>query len=280
MSTTPTANPKQIVGLVPAAGWARRLGPLPYSKELAPIDDGAGGTKAVCESLLDHMAAAGVARTYVVIRSGKWDIREHLGDGAGIGLELNYIVEEAPVGAPQSLDHAYSYLREDRVALGFPDIVYPGTDAFGPCLTRQESSGADVVLGLFPTDRPEAVDMVAVDATGTVTDIVIKQPDIGLSHFWAVAVWTFAFTEFLHDFLADPKRGERRQRARTQRDRRTADRRGAAPGSPERPEIYVGDVIRAAMAEDMVVEAVVVSDEPAVDVGTPEGLAKIVARGD
>ena len=71
---------REIVGIVPAVGHAARLAPLPCSKELYPIGfrSAAGGRsvrpKAVCLYLLEKFQLAGVTRSFIVLREGKWDI--------------------------------------------------------------------------------------------------------------------------------------------------------------------------------------------------------------
>ncbi len=82
----------------------------------------------------------------VGIRQGKWDIPANLGSGQSLGLSLAYLVIERSPGVPYTLDAAYPHLRDATVALGFPDILFHGPDAYKRCLGRMESSGADVVL--------------------------------------------------------------------------------------------------------------------------------------
>ena len=93
----------EIVGLIPAAGQARRLAPLPCSKEVFPVGfepvdaKGVGRPKPVCIFLLEKMAAAGAWKVYIVLRDGKWDIPSYLGDGSRYGLSLAYLMMRLPV---------------------------------------------------------------------------------------------------------------------------------------------------------------------------------------
>ncbi len=68
-------------------------------------------------------------------------------------------------------------------------------------LAYQTRSGADVVLGLFPADRPSTMDVVDVGNEGVARRILVKPACADLTHTWGIAVWTTAFTEFLHDQL-------------------------------------------------------------------------------
>jgi glucose-1-phosphate thymidylyltransferase len=142
------------------------------------------------------------------------------------------------------------------VALGFPDILFAADDAFSRAIDHQARSGADVVLGLFPADRPQAVDVVALDASARVTRIVPKPRQTELAHTWGLAVWTPAFTEFLHESLG---------------------RRPVPVGGVG--ELFVGDVIQDSIRSGMKVEGIHVSDAPYLDIGTPETLARVLREG-
>ena len=133
---------------------------------------------------------------------------------------------------------------------GFPDIVFEGDSAFPRLLQREAETDADIVLGLFPTDRPDTVDMVRLDR-GRVCDFVIRPAHTDLSLCWAIAIWTPTFTHFLHEHLK-------------------AHRASAATS----PELSVGHVIQAAVQAGLRVDGVPVSETPFYDIGTPDGLAR------
>ncbi len=139
-----------------------------------------------------------------------------------------------------------------RVALGFPDILFEPRDAYRRLAARHEESGADAVLGLFPTDRSEKTDMVELDGR-RVRRLVIKQPGSGLDYTWSIAVWSPRMSRFLHRFVA---------------------RHGRRSGE----EVYVGDVIRSAIDEGLVVEGVTFPAGSYLDVGTPEDLERAVRQ--
>ena len=249
-----------VVGLVPAAGQAGRLGALPCSKEILPIGfteaDGRRRPLPACEPLLESLRTAGVRRAWVLLRKGKWDIPELLGRGLSAGeddgLSLAYLALDATASVPETLDAAYPFVAESRVALGFPDILFEPHDAYRHLLACLDEVDADVVLGLFPTDQHEKTDMVELDGS-RIRRLVIKQPDAGLDYTWSIAVWAPTFSHYLHEFLA------RRETA--------AD------------ELYVGQVIQAAIDDGMVVESVAFPDGSYLDIGTPEDLERAVRAG-
>jgi glucose-1-phosphate thymidylyltransferase len=246
----------ELVGLIPAAGRALRLGLRlgGASKEILPV--GRDG-RPVARLLLESLALAGIERAYVLLRAGKRDVRERLADGAGLGVRLDFLVIDETSSIAETLDQAYPLVRGRRVALGFPDILFRPLTAFARVLEHQAATGADAVLGLVPTDRPDKADLAEVDAAGRVRRITIKpgpgeaRPDPPLT--WIAAVWGPALTELLHREVAVGR----------------ARRRGAAGR-----ELYPGDVLQRAIEEGLRIEAVTFPEGRHLDIGTPEDLAR------
>lgn len=254
-----TGEKQELVGLIPAAGHARRISPLPCSKELYPIGfrdvdgDHSVRPKVVCHYLLEKMRLAGITEAYIILREGKWDIPAYLGDGALADMHLAYLMMNLPYGVPYTLDQAHPFVKDKLVAVGFPDILFEPKDVYTQLLAQQSASGADVVLGLFPDDQPEKGDMVELDHSGRVRQIVIKRRDTTLTHSWMIAVWTPAFTHFMHEYVGVAEKSER-----------------------PRTELFVGDVIQAGIENGLCVEGIAVSDTPPLDIGTPEDLVRAV----
>lgn len=268
--TSPSHNKKrdlEIIGLVPAAGQAKRIVPLPCSKELFPIGfhrlPGHKGSrpKAVSHYLLEKMRAAGVRRTYIVLREGKWDIPNYFGDGSALGMHLAYLLMGVPYGAPYTLNQAYPFIENARVVFGFPDILFTPDDAFVQLLARQAVTRADLVLGLFRAHNHRAMDMVETASNGAVTSIQIKPSVTRLSNAWIIAVWTPAFTRFMHEYLLHVSRQPGRE---------------ASTLRTGQPELSVGHVIQAAVRDQLRVQSVKFPKHKYLDIGTPEHLVKAV----
>jgi glucose-1-phosphate thymidylyltransferase len=248
-----------LIGLIPAAGIAARIAPLPCSKELFPIGYQAGlgkgelRPKPVCLYLLECMRAAGVRRTFIVLRTGKWDIPTYLGSGSIVGMNIAYLIMQKPFGAPYTIDEAYPYIDQANVAFGFPDILFNGEGVYDRLNQQLLSGQADVVLGLFRIQDGQRADMVEVDSNGRVRNILIKPGETNLDYAWITAVWRPTFTTFMHNFLALQLKQE----------------------SPEQ-ELYIGDVFQAAIEKQMTIESVLFYDRHFYDIGTPEGLLKAI----
>lgn len=250
---------REVIGLVPAGGQAHRIAPLPCSKEIFPIgfnsqtDKRGVHPKVVGQYVLEMMRAAGIAKVYIILRKDKWDIPAYFGDGSALNLHLGYLMLGVPFGVPYTLDQAYPFVREATVALGWPDILFYAEGAFTRILQRLADGEADVVLGLFPTNRPEKVDMVDVSSDGHVRQIIIKPQSTTLRYTWGNAVWAPTFTEFLHQYVMAHK-----------------------DNAANQPEVFVGDIMRAAIRAGLRVVAIPISSTPCLDIGTPEDLLKAV----
>ncbi|MEA5596535.1 sugar phosphate nucleotidyltransferase [Rivularia sp. UHCC 0363] len=251
-----------IIGLIPAGGKATRISPLPLSKELYPVgfrgDDNNQNNlrpKVVSHYLLEKMQLAGVDKAYFILRSGKWDIPGYFGDGSMLSMNLGYLIMGLPYGVPFTLDSAYPFVKDAVVALGFPDILFKPKDAYIQILKRLELNNADVVLGLFTTDKPQKAGMVDFDDTGKVRSIIEKPLQSDLRFMWGIAVWKPEFTEFLHKYLIAVKEDI---------------------NLPQLPEIPIGNVIQSAINKGLQVEAQTFTDGSYLDIGTPDDLITAV----
>ncbi|MBD1911323.1 MULTISPECIES: sugar phosphate nucleotidyltransferase [unclassified Leptolyngbya] len=262
---------RRLIGLIPAAGQGTRIGPLPMSKELFPLGfwpadaEGRRSPRVVAHYLLEKMQRAGAELALMILRPDKWDIPAFLGDGSALGIRLAYLTVHVPFGVPFSLNQAYPFVQDATVLVGFPDVLFAPDDAYGQLLVRAQETGADVVLGLFPTDQPQNVGVVEFDETGRVLGIYEKSSFTHLRYMWAIALWQASFTEFLNTFV----------------EARLYDLVGNTPIQtlttlPNYIEIPIGDVIQASIQAGLQVEAVVFESGWFLDIGTPANLAKAI----
>ena len=155
-----------LVGLVPAAGRAERLQPLPCSKEVYPV-----GGRPVMDYVVDRLRAAECREVRVVTRPDKTDVIAHAGE---LGAE---IVIGEPGTLAASIALGLRGLEEsDVVLVGLPDTVWEPIDGFVRLLEQLDEQ-ADVVLGLFESDEPERSDVVVLDKRGLVRRVHVKEAD-------------------------------------------------------------------------------------------------------
>lgn len=252
------AHARDLVGLIPAAGRGSRVAPLGGSKELYPValrqsSDGVR-PQVVSQFAMDRLARAGVLQTYVVLRDGKWDIAGYFGDGVELtGMHLAYVVATIQHGPAFSLDAAYPFVRDSIVALEFPDLYVWPQNMTSRLAAHQGSTGADVVLGLIPWDDPMAEETMAVDGTGRVIAFTPAGTDAGMRLTWVAAVWSPAYTEFLHDHLATE----------------------LASGSAVRREVHLGIPLAAAFQAGLDIHGVVCDGGGFLDFGRPATLEQL-----
>jgi glucose-1-phosphate thymidylyltransferase len=250
----------ELVGLLPCAGRATRLGGGLGSKELLPVRHPERASEAlapVCEHLLGQMRRAEIRRVWVVLRAGKWDIPQTLGDGSEWGLDLGYLTLRQSESVPETLDRAYRHLRDLRVAVGFPDVIATPVDALARLAEHQASAGSDIALALFPTDRPDKADMVEVDAAGNLLRIEIKPGRSALRFTWLLAIWGPAATEHLHRFVAAG---------------------GEASGRELGREPFLSDFVLSAQASGLRISTLAFEHGSHLDIGTPEDLERAGGR--
>ncbi len=254
------ANKKEVIAVIPCAGRASRLPSLTCSKELYPIgsskipESGERVPKPVGLYLLEKFKVANINKAYLILRNGKWDIPAFFDTGSAIGLDLGYLMMGLPHGTAYTINQAYPFVKHTNVAIGFPDILFSPDNAYIQILNSLTENNADVILGLFPADKPQKVDMVKFDANYNVLNIVIKPKQTDLRYTWGIAVWTPVFTQFLHDYLSDLKRHE------------------------SDAELFIGQVIQVAVSNGLKVIAEIVSQSPFLDIGTPDDLCRAEAQ--
>jgi glucose-1-phosphate thymidylyltransferase len=244
----------EIIGIIPAGGTASRMGKLPCSKEVFPIVTKEGNVIAASSNLLRYFSLAGISKTFFILRKGKWDIPEYYGDGSEFGIHISYLMMNLPFGTPFTINQVYPFLKNEIVALGFPDIIFEPEDAFMQLKLKLLSCDADIMLGIVPATQYKQSDMIEFDEKGNIRNLIIKQNRPDLLYGWFIALWRPTFSEFMNDFLAGL--------LKTNADGRIK----IADGSYR--EVYVGDVIQEAIAKGMKTDHIMFRDGYYVDIGT------------
>jgi glucose-1-phosphate thymidylyltransferase len=249
------------IGLVPAAGIAKRLGTLAFSKELLPISIKSGkdetGLKLVSTYLFDKFHQAGIKKVYMVVRKGKWDILNYYGDGSEIGIQLAYLIMAHPFGVPYTLDQAYPFVKTSKVFLGLPDVLFEPVNAFAVADASLGQKSADIILGLYRVKDKKTMqksDMVQFETHGRITRISVKPETTDLRYAWTFAIWKPDFTSFMHDYLKHDLVKRRKYSIQA--------------------EIQLGHVIQAAIESGFSVFGHPFTDFNFIDVGSPDNLAQ------
>ncbi|WP_158844263.1 sugar phosphate nucleotidyltransferase [Saccharothrix deserti] len=122
--------------------------------------------------LLSRIREAGI--THVVLgTSYKAEVfQEHFGDGAALGLELEYVVEDVPLDTAGAIRNVSHKLRERDVMVFNGDIL-SGVDLRAVVDTHRKAE-ADVTLHLVRVDDPRRFGCVPTDEDGRVTAFLEK----------------------------------------------------------------------------------------------------------
>ena len=245
----------EYVALLPAAGIGSRLPDRPMSKELLRFGNMEEDGSPVISHVLSCMRLAGIVDVTVVLREGKQDIRDYLAGSDWNDINFTFKITPGTSGVPETVALGLDDVQERSVVFGFPDILFEPRDAFVKLIHRLEKSGADVVLGLFPTDRPQKMDMVETDNAGRVIDIQIKPSATALDRTWILAVWRPSFSAYLYKLV----RGSAM---------RLADIAANSDGS------HLGHVFQLAMADGFRIDSESFGDGRVLDIGTPDDLRR------
>ena len=264
----PTTIKKKIVGLIPAAGTAVRISPLPCSKEIYPVgfdnslEDEIWRPKVISQFLIEGMQLVNVTNVYVIVRKGKWDILNYLGSGSWLKMNFAYLIMDLPFGVPFTLDQAYHFVKDDIVVFGFPDIIFKPEDAFMRLLERQKSKNADVVIGLFRAPPPyEIQHMVDIDSGGKVCGFEIGPSQTKSINTWIIAVWNTKFTNFLHEYVS--KESKRFAKSNAIKKDSVAE------------EVSMTQVFEAALQKGLEIDSVTFGEGSFLDIGSPDNLQRI-----
>ncbi len=166
-----------MIGVIPAAGYATRLGALGCSKEVLCV----GGVPLI-ELLVQRMEVASCSEIRIVTRPEKHDVRKYA-EKRGLAVVLGY-----PRHLGASIAAGLADIPEDElVATGFPDSIWEPLDGFIQ-LREALDEELEVVLGLFDFDDPGRADVVLVDEHARVRNIFVKAEDPPTTVIWGCLV--------------------------------------------------------------------------------------------
>jgi len=180
-------------GIILLGGNGTRLRPLTYllPKSLLPVYD-----KPLALYPLSVFLRGGVDEVVVVTAEEQLKrFREFLGDGSSLGIKLNYVTQEQPLGIAHAIGMAEPYCKggDIAVALGdniFEDNLTPAIDAFRKQFFKQKEgkfSGAKLILK--HEDDPRRFGVAELDGDRVVN--IVEKPENPTSNWITAGFYMF-----------------------------------------------------------------------------------------
>jgi glucose-1-phosphate thymidylyltransferase len=168
-----------VVGVIPAAGYATRLQPLPCSKEMLEIRG-----RPVMDYVVERMCRTD-CELRVVTRPEKEDVIAHAKElGATIVLAYPATTSESFAAGMEDL------APDDIVLIGWPDTLWEPEDGYVQLIEAVEE-GHEIALGLFDTPDLERSDVLSFDESGRITGLHIKPAEPPSTWIWGCAAARF-----------------------------------------------------------------------------------------
>ena len=171
--------------LVTAGGRGTRLRPLTHTsnKHLIPI-----ANKPMIHYALEAIRAAGIRDVGIVINpdTGE-DLKKALGDGGALGLQISYVMQEAPLGLAHVIQVAEPFLRGEPFVFFLGDnVVVGGIRKF---VERFLANGDQCHLVLARVRDPQRFGVAEVEGNRIVR--VVEKPKEPRSQYAVTGIYLY-----------------------------------------------------------------------------------------
>src|SRR5690242_15186566 len=144
--------------LVLAGGAGTRLRPITYTsaKQLVPV-----ANKPVLFYGLEAIAEAGITEVGIIVGDTADEIRQAVGDGSGLGLDVTYIHQDAPLGLAHAVLIARGFLADDDFVMYLGDNFIVG--GIRELVDQFRLEGADARILLTRVADPTSFGVAELD---------------------------------------------------------------------------------------------------------------------
>ena len=181
---------EELKGLILSGGKGTRLRPITHTsaKQLVPV-----ANKPVLFYGLEAMAQAGIRSVGIIIapETGE-EIRIAVGDGSQFGLEVEFIVQDAPLGLAHAVLTARDFLGASPFVMYLGDNLLQG--GIVELVEAFRANAPDALILLTPVSDPENYGVAELDGDRVVR-LVEKPPEPATD---LALVGVYMFTPAIH----------------------------------------------------------------------------------
>lgn len=189
--------------LVLSGGAGTRLRPFSYSmpKQLIPV-----ANKPVLEYVIENIRGADITEIGVIAGERAVEIASVLGDGSGLGVTINYIRQEQPLGLAHCVVLAREFLGDEDFVMYLGDNMLP--DGIAALAREFTAARPDAQVVVRKVSDPSLFGVAELGEDGDVLRLVEKP--LGLCSDLAL-IGVYFFTKAIHhavDAIGPSARGE------------------------------------------------------------------------
>lgn len=232
--------------VVLAAGEGVRLRPFTYTcpKHLIPV-----GGKPLLEHLLTALRDGGLGEALLIVHHKADMIKDHFGDGARLGMKIEYAVQPKILGTADAASIAEDYIT-DSFLLVYGDLLIT-SDVVGKIQEAHKRKQSSATLSVVSVEHPERYGIVGIDGDHVVNIVEKPAAEAALDRPVNAGIYVFPTEIF-----------------------RTIEQTGRS----QRGEREITDSIRLLIDEKKSVTAVEIPREEWLDIGRPWDLLEANER--
>ncbi|CAA6676548.1 MULTISPECIES: glucose-1-phosphate thymidylyltransferase RfbA [unclassified Lentimonas] len=190
-------------GIILAGGTGTRLHPITMaiSKQLMPVYD-----KPMIYYPLSVLMLAGIREILIITTAeDQLAFRRLLGDGAKLGCDFQYAIQETPNGIAQAFIIGQEFIGSDKVALILGDNIFYGS-GFGQLVRRHTDPDGAVIFAATVQD-PKRYGVVEFDSNNNALSIEEK-PEFPKSNYAIPGLYFYDnnVTEIVKTIPRSPRR--------------------------------------------------------------------------